>query len=284
MTVTLLHFATGLCPGLCQPLSFVAMASYRELDKYVRRRDFPACTRRRLRMEAKDEGVSLFCLAVTLACDGDVHEDHDAHDALTDIELALLFMHAARWRMGHVPLLSGRLTGCSPHLDLRAWDNPVHFAETFRVSSPAELERLAAALGMPERICIPPANYIVSGLDALAVLLGRLAFPCRLCDLRQRLRLDWSLSKFSHTINATVRFLNARFGARVLFDDAVLSRAETCRKFAETIARKAREIAVANGRQPYTYVSCIGFVDGTDIRIARPTGPYQGPYYNGHHR
>lgn len=97
-------------------------------------------------------------------------------------------------------------------------------------------------------------GFLVSGREAVCVLLYRLAFPCRLKDMR----LVFGLSDLCicETFNWMLHFLDHRWGFLLSLDVGLL--VPKLRAFAE---------AVYNSGCPLT--NCWGFIDGTVRGIAR---------------
>ncbi|CAB1104801.1 unnamed protein product [Ectocarpus sp. CCAP 1310/34] len=111
-------------------------------------------------------------------------------------------------------------------------------------------------------------GFAVSGREALCVLLYRLAFPCRLKDMR--LVFGLSESCISETFNWMLHFLDFKWGWLLSLDVERLK--PRLVEFAE---------AIYNADCPLTH--CWGFIDGTVRGIARPVR-FQRWYYNGHKR
>ena len=97
-------------------------------------------------------------------------------------------------------------------------------------------------------------GFVVSGREALCVLLYRLAFPCRLKDMR--LVSSLSESCICETFNWILHFLDFKWGRLLSLN-------------VEHLVPKLREFAEAiyNSGCPLTH--CWGFIDGTVRGIAR---------------
>ena len=97
-------------------------------------------------------------------------------------------------------------------------------------------------------------GFVVSGREALCVLLYRLAFPTRLKDMR--LVFGMSESRICETFNWMLHFLDYKWGFLLELD-------------VERIKPRLYEFAEAvyNSGSPLTY--CWGFIDGTVRGIAR---------------
>ena len=149
------------------------------------------------------------------------------------------------------------------------WQEPMVFAQLFRVPSLDNIRTLSRLLLLPAEVHAnrtddndqPISTYRANRDDALAVCLARLCFPGRLSDLKHRLQLNWSLSKISYIIKATVMNLFGTWRERVLFDRRVFSNPGLLAQYAQAIH------AVGAG-----FTSCIGFIDGTTFHISRPGG------------
>lgn len=97
-------------------------------------------------------------------------------------------------------------------------------------------------------------GFVVSGREALCVLLYRLAFPCRLKDMR--LVFGLSESCICETFNWMLHFMDFKWGFLLSLD--VQRLVPKLRTFAE---------AVYNKGCPLTH--CWAFIDGTVRGIAR---------------
>lgn len=243
----------------------------------MRRRDIPKAARTTLLKRALAE-TSIFMYVAFLLLNRDGDDDDPELDYLA-AGCALI----AQWRVTVAPLMSGRQLQFPKEIDYTRWANTARFAETFRVPKLEVLKRLATALRLPDTICTPTSNNAVSCVDALAALLARMSFPCRLVDLQKVLQVDWHISKLSAVINQTIRLLDMEWGEKIMFDSAVFSSAAHCETFSRAIAAAAREIAVKAGRPAAVYATCVGFIDGTVFKINRP-GIFQRAHYNGHKR
>lgn len=136
------------------------------------------------------------------------------------------------------------------------------FASLFRVASLHDLQRLVRLLRLPATVTAHRPNgastYSASNVDALALLLARLAFPGRLDDLRLRLRLNWSLGKLSPIIRATVLLLDERWSTRVLFDVRVFEDHDRLREFADAIKNAG------------CFKDCVGCIEGITLQLTKP--------------
>jgi len=119
----------------------------------------------------------------------------------------------------------------------------------------------------------PRLTFCARGLDALAVTLARLAYPCRLISLCEQLHLSWSEGKLSSIIAACINHIDTKFGDRVLYDTRVFTDHQRLAIFSA---------AIKNAGAPFD--SCPMFIDGTLVQICRPGHWLQGAYYSGHKR
>ncbi|ESO99449.1 hypothetical protein LOTGIDRAFT_113508 [Lottia gigantea] len=132
-----------------------------------------------------------------------------------------------------------------------------------------DIIRLKHALQIPERIILQNRS-VVSGTDALCILLRRFAYPNRFSDLERIFgRPNTTLSI---VVNTLLEHIHDYFRHVVTeFDQAWMDQRHI-QIYADTIHEK---------RAPLT--NCFGFVDGTVRPICRPTR-YQRVCYNGHKR
>lgn len=109
------------------------------------------------------------------------------------------------------------------------------------------------AFGIPD-VVRTGCGYVVSGREALCVLLYRLAYPCRLKDMR--LIFGLADSCISETFNYMVHFLCDTWGHLLSVD-------------LERLVPKLEEFseAVHNAGCPLT--NCWAFIDGTVRGVAR---------------
>ncbi|OAD75548.1 hypothetical protein PHYBLDRAFT_166785 [Phycomyces blakesleeanus NRRL 1555(-)] len=97
----------------------------------------------------------------------------------------------------------------------------------------------------------------VSATEALAILLRKMSFPCRLLDLS--LLFGRNSTDVSHISNHVVHLLHLKFGRAMIYDYHQF-RPENLMKFSNAI--RALGIPVKH---------CVGFLDGTFKKTARPT-------------
>ena len=129
--------------------------------------------------------------------------------------------------------------------------------------------RLFRALQLPERIILRNKSTF-PGQFALAVVLRRLSYPGRLVDLSQLFNVP--VSVLSLLVNETVRLIYGRW-SRLLF--RLNNPWLTHQRLAEFCQ------SVSDNGAPYN--SIWGFLDGTVMRICRPSR-HQRLMYSGHKR
>ncbi|CAM9671795.1 unnamed protein product [Sphacelaria rigidula] len=120
-------------------------------------------------------------------------------------------------------------------------------------------------------LCVPTVirtdcRFVVSGREAFCVLLFRLAFPCRLTDMRLVFGLKESCA--SETFNFMVHFLDDKWGHQLDLDVAGIKPKLTM----FTAAVQATGAPLANWW---------AFIDGTGRAVSRPVRG-QRAVYNGH--
>jgi len=130
------------------------------------------------------------------------------------------------------------------------------------------MPRLLAALGVPDIITLPSGQHL-PGMEALCILLRRLAYPNRLADLVRIFRRP--ASTLSRTINYMAHWLHQRHG-RLLYWDSERINANVMQAYAAAVNRKGAPLP-----------NCIGFIDGTVRPLCRPSR-HQRQLYNGHKR
>ena len=131
-----------------------------------------------------------------------------------------------------------------------------------------DIPRLCASLHLDD--VVVTNRYVVPSIEAVCILLKRLAYPCRYSDMVARFgRPVPTLSIiFNHMINLIYeRFHHLLFS----LEQPWLSR-ESLAKFADCIFKKSGALN-----------NCWGFIDGTVRECCRP-GESQRILYNGHHR
>lgn len=129
----------------------------------------------------------------------------------------------------------------------------------------SEVEELVEVLQLPNPIRAD--NRITEDpRTALCMLLARLAYPNRLCDLA--LKFGWSVERVSRISTETQRIIHDRWEHLLCWDAERLT-PERLVKYAQAIQQKGAPIGTV-----------WGFIDGTIRGIARPTY-HQRTCYNG---
>ena len=128
---------------------------------------------------------------------------------------------------------------------------------------------LAEVLGVPDTISCYQRS-VCSGVEALCILLKRLAYPCRYVDLLPRFAR--SVPVLCMINNHMIDFLYETHSHRLLNWNHQLLHPDALQTYTDVIS--------ANG-SPLR--NCFGFVDGTVRAICRP-GHHQEMLYNGHKR
>lgn len=130
-----------------------------------------------------------------------------------------------------------------------------------------DVHRLKIALRVPEKIRLQQRS-VFSGLDALCVLLRRLAYPNRWFDLVKL--FGRTSAELSLVCTFMVEHITETFGHLLLSMDWLTE--EDFQQFASAIQAKGSPLN-----------NCWGFIDGTAIQICRPT-KYQKEVFSGHKR
>ena len=151
--------------------------------------------------------------------------------------------------------------------DLDAWDDSECYTELrFRKN---DLPALLACLRIPENI-VCSQRTTCSGLEALCILLKRLAFPCRYTDMATR--FGRNPTELCLIFNTILNFVYTTHHHHLSsWEQPFLS--------PENLALYSA--AIHNHGAPLE--NCFGFIDGTVRRIARPK-INQRTMYNGHKR
>jgi len=131
-----------------------------------------------------------------------------------------------------------------------------------------DLGRLSSLLDL--QVDVSRRRYNVSPIECLAIVLRRLASPSRWTDLE--LLFGRSASSLSEIFCRGVDELIGRWGHLITTWRAALM-AERAAAYAAAIAGKDAPLQ-----------TCVGFIDGTLIRIARPGRGLQRVCYSGHKR
>ena len=127
---------------------------------------------------------------------------------------------------------------------------------------------LADVLGLPEKFCCYQGT--TAKIEALCILLRRLAFSCRYADMIQM--FGRPVAGLCLITNGILNFIYERHGHRLTEWDQQLLNPEKLQIYADAIYAKGAALS-----------NCFGFVDGTVRSICRPT-KHQRVVYNGHKR
>jgi len=130
----------------------------------------------------------------------------------------------------------------------------------------SDMGRLSALLSL--NVDMTRCRYHVTRIECLAIILRRLASPCRWMDLE--LFFGRSASALSESFCRGVEELLAQWGHLLTNRRAGLM-TERAPVYAHSITGKGAPLH-----------GCVGFIDGTAIRIARPGGGLQRACYSGH--
>lgn len=141
------------------------------------------------------------------------------------------------------------------------------FIDFFRFSK-ADFARLLDSLRFPAKVDAG-FRYKVSGEECLMVLLRRLAYPARYCDLANL--FGRSASAISSIFNHALDHVHDKFKHLLEFDWERLDAA-----FLE-------EMCALNRAKGSILDDCVGFIDGTVRPMCRPSRN-QKLFYNGHKR
>ncbi|KAF0698103.1 hypothetical protein As57867_003465, partial [Aphanomyces stellatus] len=114
------------------------------------------------------------------------------------------------------------------------------------------------------------ARYRATAVEAVCIMLNRLAWPHRLGSMVQT--FGRSREALSSIANETMLHVHSRFGHLLEWDDARINR-EWMQQCADAIHKHGAPLK-----------TCIGFIDGTVREICRPGKKIQKAAYNGHKR
>ena len=150
------------------------------------------------------------------------------------------------------------------------WDNyDEHTCQNELWFEKADILCLKRCLQIPDEINFYKGSYC-SGLEALCILLKRLAYPARYCDMVPRFgRSVPDLCKITHLI---LNHIYDNFSYLLQRWDTPFLSQESLQNYADAIHAKGAPLK-----------NCFGFIDGTVRPICRP-GKYQKVVYNGHKR
>jgi AraC-like DNA-binding protein len=137
-----------------------------------------------------------------------------------------------------------------------------------RIRTKDDLVLLTNTLRLPNLIICNNGLKVVL-LEAICIVLRRLAYPARLDDLARQ--FGRTKDELSRIFNTTVKLLYERYGHLLQWDKDRLT------------PRKLKEYADAISNKGSPLKRCVGFVDGTVRQICRPK-KHQKEVYNGHRR
>jgi len=206
----------------------------------------PAAAKRELQRIAEEQGASF--MAAALICD-------------LPLDLAAFVVDALSQYVDR-PFSTSDL----PSTRQFDWFTASDFALTFRFASVAELQRIVENLRMPA--IMHKDGHYATALDALAVTLARYATPTRVKLLGRHLRINWSSAKISTIVGLVLDFLLATWGPLISLDD----------RYVAPVNVGAFVQAIKDYPSPVSHI--FGFIDGTKVRICRPTRE-QDLFYSG---
>ena len=151
--------------------------------------------------------------------------------------------------------------------DLESWDEAeCHTELRFRKS---DLPALLVCLEIPEKI-VCSQRTTCSGIEALCILLKRLAYPCRYTDMVSR--FGRNPTELCLIFNTLLEFLYTTHHHRLQSWEQPFLTPDSLARYAECIHAHGAPLQ-----------NCFGFIDGTIRRIARPKHN-QRTMYNGYKR
>lgn len=133
---------------------------------------------------------------------------------------------------------------------------------------PADLGRLASLLNVTPTFL--RRRYNVPSVECLAIVLRRLASPCRWTDVEEL--FGRTVSSLSEIFHETVEHVAEKWGP-VLTSWRGDLMAERAAVYAGAVAAKGAPLD-----------RCVGFIDGTALRVSRPGNCLQRSIYSGHKR
>ena len=151
--------------------------------------------------------------------------------------------------------------------DLEAMPEP-ECRSNFRFDK-ADIPVLADVLGLPEKFCCYQGTT-ARKLEALCILLRRLAFPCRYADMIAM--FGRPVPELCMITNEILEFIYGRHGYRLTEWNQQLLNSENLQVYADAIYGNGAALS-----------NCFGFVDGTVRPVCRPK-KHQRVVYNGHKR
>ncbi|OAD76008.1 hypothetical protein PHYBLDRAFT_186089 [Phycomyces blakesleeanus NRRL 1555(-)] len=159
---------------------------------------------------------------------------------------------------------------CENHLYLRIFpDDDCKFLFRFTYQ---QMQQLVLLFGLKEKMFFQEnsrGKFSLSAIESVAILLHRLSYSSRLGDLA--IFFGRSESTLSPVFKELVCRLHLKFRAAMIFDYNQF-KPENLERFSNAIYRKCQRVQ-----------HCIGFIDGTFVKVARPTDN-QEQCYTGHYR
>ncbi|KAF6211254.1 hypothetical protein GE061_014371 [Apolygus lucorum] len=135
----------------------------------------------------------------------------------------------------------------------------------------ADLALLKECFQIPDEVTIPQRGYRVPGMTALCILLKRLSYPNRLCDLEAFFGMS-SAAISSVAKEMTNHVISRKGYLLATLESHTWLNAEKLEYYAEAVARKGAPLN-----------NCWAFIDGTARHICRPS-VNQEMFYSGHKR
>ncbi|KAJ8909281.1 hypothetical protein NQ315_003524 [Exocentrus adspersus] len=158
--------------------------------------------------------------------------------------------------------------GEDPDVELAIFDNILIDRDGVEEFQRADLPRLQNVFRIPH-VIVTEAGDRIEGFKALLIILKRLAYPCRLVELKKFFNM--SSQSISQIVKSTCSIMLAQQGN--LLED--LNRLEWLTR--EGIEAYAEAIYTKGG----AINNCCGFIDGTARAMCRPSVDQQD-YYSGH--
>ena len=258
-------------------------AAYSTRAQIFKRQDISASEKRICFLQSFQLSVSVFTAVIAHAAVVAGEEDDLLPDASTANERgdehSHLILYAiaallARLARDVVPLPVRFRKDGSEYLDFQQFGDRM-FQRYFLFDNLSDLTTAVNCL-MPEHEWTPSPNVpSCSAREALAVLIAHLRLGYTTEHVLKLTRLEWSESKYIRTYNSAAAFLHRKYGAKIRFDEDLISDGqvmEACRDAIQTKFGLALDMA--------------GLIDGTHVPIARPCGhpDLQQAMYDGHHK
>lgn len=183
----------------------------------------------------------------------------NAYDLIDDDEFALLYdVYSSRpvfpyWKY--------------PKFDEDEWSG-VECQTELRFAK-SDLEALLQCLGIPDKVRCEQRT-VCGAMEALCILLKRLAYPCRYTDMVPR--FGRNPSELCLIFNTAVDFIYEHHHHRLHSWDQFFLQPYQLHRYAEAVHQQGAPLN-----------NCFGFIDGTVRGIARPN-QNQRVMYNGHKR